>query len=54
MSGLVEVPMGTTFDTIVNDILGGVRKGQIPQSASCRRSHGMHASCGPDGCACDL
>lgn len=29
VSGLVEVPMGTTFDTIVNDILGGVKKGRV-------------------------
>ena len=27
ISGLVEVPMGTSFNTIVNDIIGGVKKG---------------------------
>ncbi len=41
MSGLVEVSMGTTFDTIVNDILGGVRKG--------RELKAVHVG-GPSGC----
>lgn len=41
MSGLVEVPMGTTFDTIVNDILGGVHKG--------RELKALHVG-GPAGC----
>jgi NADH:ubiquinone oxidoreductase subunit F (NADH-binding)/Pyruvate/2-oxoacid:ferredoxin oxidoreductase delta subunit len=41
MTGLVEVPMGTTFDTIINDILGGVRKG--------RELKALHVG-GPSGC----
>ncbi len=41
MSGLVEVPMGSTFDTIVNQILGGVRKG--------RELKALHVG-GPTGC----
>jgi NADH:ubiquinone oxidoreductase subunit F (NADH-binding) len=41
MAGLVEVPMGTTFDTIVNDILGGARKG--------RELKALHVG-GPSGC----
>lgn len=41
MSGLVEVPMGTTFDTIVNDIIGGVHKG--------RELKALHVG-GPAGC----
>ncbi len=41
MSGLVEVPMGTTFDTIVNDIIGGVNKG--------RELKALHVG-GPLGC----
>lgn len=41
MAGLVEVPMGTTFDTIVNDILGGARKG--------RELKALHVG-GPTGC----
>ena len=41
MSGLVEVPMGTTFDTIVNDILGGVNRGRTLKA--------IHVG-GPTGC----
>jgi len=41
MSGLVEVPMGTSFDTIVNDILGGVHKD--------RELKALHVG-GPAGC----
>lgn len=41
MAGLVEVPMGCTFDTIVNDILGGARKG--------RELKALHVG-GPSGC----
>ncbi|MCK5136048.1 MAG: 4Fe-4S binding protein [Bacteroidales bacterium] len=41
ISGLVEVPMGTTFDTIVNDIIGGVNKG--------RELKALHVG-GPLGC----
>jgi NADH:ubiquinone oxidoreductase subunit F (NADH-binding)/Pyruvate/2-oxoacid:ferredoxin oxidoreductase delta subunit len=41
MAGLVEVPMGTTFDTIINDILGGARKG--------RQVKALHVG-GPLGC----
>ena len=41
MSGLVEVPMGTTFDTIVNDITGGANKG--------RKLKALHVG-GPLGC----
>jgi NADH:ubiquinone oxidoreductase subunit F (NADH-binding) len=41
MAGLVEVPMGTTFDTIVNDIIGGVQKG--------RELKALHVG-GPAGC----
>jgi len=41
MAGLVEVPMGTTFDTIVNDILGGVKKGRTLKA--------LHVG-GPTGC----
>ena len=41
MSGLVEVPMGTTFNTIVNDIIGGVNKG--------RELKALHVG-GPVGC----
>jgi len=41
MSGLVEVPMGTTFDTIVNEISGGVHKG--------RKLKALHVG-GPAGC----
>lgn len=41
LSGLVEVPMGTTFDTIVNDIIGGVGKG--------RELKAIHVG-GPSGC----
>jgi len=45
MSGLVEVPMGTTFNTIVNDILGGVNKG--------RELKALHVG-GPVGCTVPL
>jgi len=41
ISGLVEVPMGTTFDTIVNEIIGGVKKG--------RKLKAIHVG-GPTGC----
>ncbi len=41
ISGLVEVPMGTTFDTIVNEIIGGVDKG--------RELKAIHVG-GPTGC----
>jgi len=41
MAGLVEVPMGCTFDTIVNDILGGAQKG--------RELKALHVG-GPLGC----
>jgi len=41
MAGLVEVPMGTTFDKIVNGIIGGVRKG--------RKLKAIHVG-GPVGC----
>lgn len=41
LSGLVEVPMGTTFDTIVNRIIGGVGKG--------RELKALHVG-GPSGC----
>jgi NADH:ubiquinone oxidoreductase subunit F (NADH-binding) len=41
MSGLVEVPMGTTFNTIVNDIIGGVHKD--------RDLKALHVG-GPAGC----
>lgn len=41
ISGLVEVPMGTTFETIVNDITGGVNRG--------RKLKAIHLG-GPLGC----
>ncbi len=41
MAGLVEVPMGTSFDTIVNKIMGGVGKG--------RELKALHVG-GPSGC----
>lgn len=41
LSGLVEVPMGTTFDTIINKIIGGVGKG--------RELKALHVG-GPSGC----
>jgi len=41
LSGLVEVPMGTTFDTIINEIIGGVGKG--------RELKAIHVG-GPSGC----
>ncbi len=41
LSGLVEVPMGTSFNTIVNEIIGGVRKG--------RELKALHVG-GPSGC----
>jgi NADH:ubiquinone oxidoreductase subunit F (NADH-binding)/Pyruvate/2-oxoacid:ferredoxin oxidoreductase delta subunit len=41
ISGLVEVPMGTTFDRIINDIIGGVKKG--------RELKAIHVG-GPLGC----
>lgn len=41
MSGLVEVPMGTSLEVIVNDILGGVQKG--------RELKALHVG-GPSGC----
>jgi len=41
MAGLVEVPMGTTFETIVNDILGGVGQGRTLKA--------LHVG-GPTGC----
>jgi NADP-reducing hydrogenase subunit HndC len=41
MSGLVEVPMGTTFNTIINDIIGGVKEG--------RKLKAIHVG-GPSGC----
>ncbi len=40
-TGLVEVPMGTTFDTIINEILGGVPRG--------RELKAFHVG-GPSGC----
>jgi len=45
ISGLVEVPMGTTFDTIINEILGGVKKG--------RELKAIHVG-GPLGCMVPL
>ncbi|MCK4991094.1 MAG: 4Fe-4S binding protein, partial [Bacteroidales bacterium] len=41
LAGLVEVPMGTTFDTIVNKIIGGAGKG--------RELKALHVG-GPSGC----
>ena len=41
MAGLVEVPMGTSFDTIVNKIMGGVGRG--------RELKALHVG-GPSGC----
>lgn len=41
VSGLVEVPMGTTFDTIVNEIMGGVSRGRTLKA--------LHVG-GPLGC----
>lgn len=41
ISGLVEVPMGTPFNTIINDIIGGVKKG--------RKLKAIHVG-GPTGC----
>jgi NADH:ubiquinone oxidoreductase subunit F (NADH-binding) len=41
ISGLVEVPMGTSFDTIINGIIGGVKKG--------RELKAIHLG-GPTGC----
>jgi NADH:ubiquinone oxidoreductase subunit F (NADH-binding)/Pyruvate/2-oxoacid:ferredoxin oxidoreductase delta subunit len=41
LTGLVEVPLGTTFDTIVNKIIGGVGKG--------RKLKALHVG-GPSGC----
>jgi len=45
MAGLVEVPMGTSFDRIVNDIIGGVQKG--------RELKAIHVG-GPSGCTVPL
>ena len=45
ISGLVEVPMGTPFDTIINDIIGGVQKG--------RKLKAIHVG-GPTGCMVPL
>ena len=45
LTGLVEVPMGTSFDTIVNKIIGGVRKG--------RKLKALHVG-GPSGCMVPL
>lgn len=41
VSGLVEVPMGTSFGTIVNEIIGGVKKGRTLKA--------IHVG-GPTGC----
>jgi NADH:ubiquinone oxidoreductase subunit F (NADH-binding) len=41
LSGLVEVPMGTSFNTIINKIMGGVSKG--------RELKALHVG-GPSGC----
>jgi len=41
LAGLAEVPMGTSFDTIVNKIMGGVGKG--------RELKALHVG-GPSGC----
>jgi len=41
LTGLVEVPLGTSFDTIVNRIIGGVGKG--------RELKALHVG-GPSGC----
>ncbi len=41
MAGLVEVAMGTTLNTIINDILGGVEKGRALKA--------LHVG-GPSGC----
>ena len=41
LAGLVEVPMGTSFDTIVNSIMGGVERG--------RKLKAIHVG-GPTGC----
>jgi len=41
ISGLVEVPMGTSFGTIVNEIIGGVKKGRTLKA--------IHVG-GPTGC----
>jgi NADH:ubiquinone oxidoreductase subunit F (NADH-binding) len=45
LSGLVEVPMGTSFNTIVNKIIGGVGKG--------RELKALHVG-GPSGCMVPL
>lgn len=45
MAGLVEVPMGTTFNTIVNDIIGGVGKDRTLKA--------LHVG-GPLGCMVPL
>jgi len=45
LSGLVEVPMGTSFDTIINKIIGGVRRG--------RKLKALHVG-GPSGCMVPL
>lgn len=45
LSGLVEVPMGTSFDTIINKIIGGVAKG--------RKLKALHVG-GPSGCMVPL
>ncbi|MCK4748996.1 MAG: 4Fe-4S binding protein, partial [Bacteroidales bacterium] len=41
IAGLVEVPMGTTFNTIIHDIIGGVSRG--------RELKALHVG-GPTGC----
>jgi len=41
LAGLVEVPMGTSFDTIINKIIGGVAQG--------RELKALHVG-GPSGC----
>jgi NADH:ubiquinone oxidoreductase subunit F (NADH-binding) len=41
ISGLVEVPMGTSFGTIINEIIGGVKKGRTLKA--------IHVG-GPTGC----
>jgi NADH:ubiquinone oxidoreductase subunit F (NADH-binding)/Pyruvate/2-oxoacid:ferredoxin oxidoreductase delta subunit len=45
LAGLVEVPMGTTFDTIINEIIGGVSRG--------RELKAIHVG-GPLGCMVPL
>jgi NADH:ubiquinone oxidoreductase subunit F (NADH-binding) len=45
MAGLVEVPMGTSFDTIINKVMGGAGRG--------RELKALHVG-GPSGCTVPL